>query len=63
MGLCFAGFVYLTFRRPLASHDSNPYPSRSRIAQYNATKVRDILALAFLLPQEYRAQITHYGAL
>ena len=39
MGLCFAIFVFLTFRGPLASHDSNPYPNRSRIARYNATKV------------------------
>ena len=38
MGLCFAMFVFLTFRGPLASHDSNPYPNRSRIARYNATK-------------------------
>ena len=38
MGLCFAMFVFLTFRGPLASHDSNPYPHRSRIARYNATK-------------------------
>ena len=37
-GLCFARFVFLTFRGPLASHDSNPYPSRSRIARCNATK-------------------------
>ena len=37
-GLCFTGFVLLTFRGPLASHDSNPYPNRSRIARYNATK-------------------------
>ena len=37
-GLCFAGFVYLTFLGLLASHDSNPYPNRSRIARYNATK-------------------------
>ena len=29
---CFARFVLLTFRGPLASHDSNPYPNRSRIA-------------------------------
>ena len=36
--LCFARFVFLTFRGPLASHDSNPYPHRSRIARYNATK-------------------------
>ena len=40
MGLCFAMFVFLTFRGPLASHDSNPYPNRSRIARYNATKLR-----------------------
>ena len=40
-GLCFARFVFLTFRRPLASHDSNPYPKRSRIARYNATKERE----------------------
>ena len=33
--LCF-----LTFRGPLASHDSNSYPNRSRIARYNATKLR-----------------------
>ena len=39
MGLCFAMFVFLTFRGPLASHDSNPYPNRSRIARYNATKI------------------------
>ena len=32
-------FVFLTFRGPLASHDSNPYPKRSRIARYNATKL------------------------
>ena len=38
-GLCFARFVFLTFRGPLASHDSNPYPKRSRIARYNATKI------------------------
>ena len=38
MGLGFAMFVFLTFRGPLASHDSNPYPHRSRIARYNATK-------------------------
>ena len=37
--LCFARFVFLTFRGPLASHDSNPYPIRSRIARYNATKL------------------------
>ena len=37
-GLCFATFVFLTFRGPLASHDSNLYPNRSRIARYNATK-------------------------
>ena len=40
--LCFARFVFLTFRGPLASHDSNPYPNRSRIARYNATKIRKI---------------------
>ena len=40
MGLCFARFVFLTFRRPLASHDVNPYPNRSRIARYNATKMK-----------------------
>ena len=39
------GFQAPTFRHPrlgpfsLASHDSNPYPNRSRIARYNATKV------------------------
>ena len=37
-GLRFAGFVFLTFRGYLASHDSNPYLHRSRIARYNATK-------------------------
>ena len=42
MGLCFAMFVFLTFRGPLASHDSNPYPNRSRIARYNASKVCEI---------------------
>ena len=39
MGLCFERFLFLTFRGPLASHDSNPYPNRSRIAQHNATKL------------------------
>ena len=38
-GLCFTRFVFLTFRGPMASHDSNPYPDRSRIARYNATKL------------------------
>ena len=38
MDLCFARFVFSTFRGPLASRDSNPYPNRSRIARYNATK-------------------------
>ena len=33
-------FVFLTFRGPLASHDSNPYPTDGRIARYNATKAR-----------------------
>ena len=37
-GLYLARFVFLTVRRPFASHDSNPYPNRSRIAQCNATK-------------------------
>ena len=37
-GLCFARLVFLTFRGPLASHDSNPYPKCSGIARYNATK-------------------------
>ena len=37
-GLCFARFVFSTFRGPLASHDSNPYPNRSRIARDNAAK-------------------------
>ena len=32
MGLCFARFVFLTFRGPLASHGSNPHPKRSRIS-------------------------------
>ena len=36
-GPVFAMFAFLTFRGPLASHDSNPYPNRSRIARYNAT--------------------------
>ena len=39
MGLCFARFLFLMFRGPLASHDSNPYPNHSRIARYNATKL------------------------
>ena len=39
MGLCFTICVFLTFHGPLASHGSNPYPSRSRVARYNATKV------------------------
>ena len=40
MGLCFAMFVFLTFRGPLALHDSNPFSHRSRIARYNATKLQ-----------------------
>ena len=45
--LCFSN---LTFRGPLASHNSNPYPNRSRIARYNATKSPSTWAflLAFL---------------
>ena len=27
----------------LASHDSDPYPNRSRIARYNATKSKALL--------------------
>ena len=34
MALCFARFVFLTFRGSLASHDSNPYLTCSRIARY-----------------------------
>ena len=37
-GLCFAKFVFLTFRGPFALHDSNPYPNRSQISGYNAAK-------------------------
>ena len=33
LGLCF------DISWPFASHDSNPYPNRSRIAQYNAIKL------------------------
>ena len=33
--------VFLTFRGPFPSHDSNPFPNRSRIARYNATKIRN----------------------
>ena len=32
------------FCGPLALHNSNPYPNRSRIARYNATKIRHKLA-------------------
>ena len=35
------GMCFLTFRGPLASHDSNPYPNRCRIARYYATKIRE----------------------
>ena len=39
-GLCFAEFWFFDVSRaPLASHDSNPYPNRSRITRYNATMV------------------------
>ena len=48
-GPCFARFVFLTFRGPLASHDSNPYPNRSRIARYNATKFGAYRGLARVL--------------
>ena len=41
-GLRFAGFVFLTFPGPLASHDSNPYSNRSRITRCNATNVSTI---------------------
>ena len=30
--------MFLTFRGPFASHDSNPCPNRSRIMRYKATK-------------------------
>ena len=46
-GLCFSRFVFLTFRGPLASHDSDPYPNRSHIARYNATKVLRVWNGAF----------------
>ena len=36
-GLCFAGFVFLTFRGPFASDDVNPYLKRSRNARYKAS--------------------------
>ena len=36
--LCFAEFVFLTFRGAVALHDSNPYRNLSRIARCKATK-------------------------
>ena len=36
--LCFARFVFLTCRRPFASHNLNRYPNRNRVMRYNATK-------------------------
>ena len=59
MGLCFAMFVFLTFRGPLASHDSNPYPNRSRIARYNVTKARGALRAR----EKYRKLEPHSGTL
>ena len=59
MGLCFARFVFLTFRGPLASHDSNPYPNRSRIARYNAEHISATLLFAtrsFEPPHLWKAQ-------
>ena len=49
-GLCFAAFEFLTFRGPLASHDSNPYPNCSRFARYNATKPVCLCTYLFLSP-------------
>ena len=43
-GLCFAEFMFLSFCGPFASHDSNPYPNRSRIARYKPTKLSMIIA-------------------
>ena len=38
-GLCFARFFILTFCGLFASHNSNPYPNRSRIARCIAAKM------------------------
>ena len=54
-GLCFARFVVLTFRGPLASHDSNPYPNLSRIARYNTTKLHNLRAFDSFLFKEASA--------
>ena len=45
-GLCFLMFhlCFLTFRGPLASHESNPHPNHSLIARYNATKTESALS-------------------
>ena len=61
MGLCFAMFVFLTFRGPLASHDSNPYPNRSRIARYNATKLRVATKLPFVRPKRAKSALSTTG--
>ena len=54
--LCFAGLVFLTFRGPLAPHDSNPYPNRSRIARYNAIKKSGALLLR---PCSHKNAVVH----
>ena len=62
MGLCFAMFVFSTFRGPLALHDSNLYPNRSRIARYNALPTAP---LPFFSVQKQDAQhklLQHKGA-
>ena len=58
-GLCFAGCVFLTFRGPLASHDSNPYPNRSRIARYNATKL--VIFCPFVGPQFSMGNVANFA--
>ena len=48
-GPVFRNVCVLTFHGQLASHDSNPYPQRSRIARYNATKLASCSTLDHFL--------------
>ena len=42
-GLRFAGFVFLTFRGPVASHGSNPYPNRTTRNATNRVRAKGVV--------------------
>ena len=58
-GLCFARFVFLTLRGPLASHNSN----RSRIARYIATKLDMFAAKLLFTDVQSRSTFSNLGKL